>query len=74
MAILLTSSSVVSLWGLYLHFLNVVGLKAPLHLVTEQKRTLQSEQVCTNAVQTNVGMCVCAKISPCSLRFFIEEK
>lgn len=41
-------------------------------MVTEQKRTLQSEQVCTNAVQTKVGMCVCAEISPCPLHFFID--
>lgn len=65
-----SSSSVVFLWCL-LHFLNVLGLKAPLHMVTEQKRILQSEQVCTNAVQTKVGMCVCAEISPRPLHFLL---
>lgn len=40
-------------------------------MVTEQKHTPQSEQVCTNAVQTKVRMCVCAEISPQPL-FFID--
>lgn len=69
MEILLTSSSVVSLWCLYLYFLNVVGLKAPLHMVTKEKCTPQSEKVCTNAAQSKVGICVCAEISPHSLHF-----
>lgn len=69
---LLTSSSfVVFLCCLYLHFLSVVGLKAPLHMVTKQKCMPQSEQVCPNATQTKVEMSVCAEISPNSLHFLL---